>query len=149
MKTINRLALFLICGAATLHAVDTPEYDRLRTSYRAAVERATEPLTKTYLAELEKVRDLYTRAANLEAANKVQAEIDAIYTNPDFAKSASKLLQVVPQGHVLGAKVDIPANSVDGHKIGALRKGAVITVSYVSGKWKNNGVIGSDNPDAE
>ena len=91
MKTIAAVALFLALTAAALRAADTPEFDRLHTSYKAAVEKATKPLTEAYLADLEKLRDVYTRAAKLDAANKVQAEIDSIYQSIAFAKAAKKL----------------------------------------------------------
>ena len=77
MKHVFSLALFFGIPF-TLRAVDSPEFDRLRASYNAAIERATNPITKTYLVELEKQRDAYARATRLEAANVVQAEIDAI-----------------------------------------------------------------------
>jgi hypothetical protein len=53
-----------------------PELDKLRASHEADMERAIKPYRETYQRELEKVRDTYTRAANLAAANAVQEEID-------------------------------------------------------------------------
>lgn len=91
MKVIASLVLSLTISTAALRAVDTPEFDRLNTSYRAAIEKATKPLTQAYLEELQKLRDVYTRAAKLEAANKVQAEIDSIYQSIAFATAAKKL----------------------------------------------------------
>jgi hypothetical protein len=91
MKAIAALVLFLFVFAVALHAIDTPEFDRLNTSYKAAIEKATKPLTETYLEELQKLRDFYTRAAKLEAANKVQAEIDSIYQSIAAANAAKKL----------------------------------------------------------
>lgn len=74
---------FFCCAAFViscfLRAADVPpEMERLRDSYNAAVNRAVQPLTRTYLDELKKLRDLYTRSANLDAANAVEAEVQAI-----------------------------------------------------------------------
>ncbi len=88
---MSPFVFLLMVLAAALHAVDTPEFDRLHTSYKTAIEKATKPLTQAYLEELEKLRDVYTRAAKLEAANKVQAEIDSIYQSIAFANTAKKL----------------------------------------------------------
>ena len=53
-----------------------PELDKLRAGHDADMERAVKPYRETYLRELDKLRDNYTRAANLAAANAVQEEID-------------------------------------------------------------------------
>ena len=76
---------------ASVYAVETPEFDRLRSTYNAAIERATAPITQNYLAELEKQRDAYARAAKLEAANVVQAAINNIKQAAVSAKIAQKL----------------------------------------------------------
>ncbi len=47
------------------------ELDRLTEGYEGAVERAVGPLNKTYIEELEKLKDSYTRASRLEDAIKV------------------------------------------------------------------------------
>jgi hypothetical protein len=74
-----RLALVLaMLHPLSLSAADNSEIGQLRASYRAAIERATAPLTQLYLAELAKRRDLYATAKKLEAANLMQAEIDAV-----------------------------------------------------------------------
>lgn len=146
MKTKFSLVILLLSVVASLHGADTPEFDRLRDSYKAAMEKATKPINQTYLAELTKVRDMYTRAAKLDAANKVQSEIDAIAGDQNAGKP-------VPQTAITSngpeTPVAIPANDVNGFKIGPLKKGQTITLSYVTGKWKNDGVLPSDNPDAQ
>jgi hypothetical protein len=56
--------------------VSAPELDKLRASHAADIERAVKPYRETYVRELDKLRDNYTRTANLAAATAVQAEID-------------------------------------------------------------------------
>jgi hypothetical protein len=147
MRKIALFFLSLSITMALLQAVDVPELDRLREAHKTALERAAKPVTQTYLAELAKLRDAYTRAANLEAANRVQTEIRAISQNA----TADDVGQAVsaPKGDILGTRVDIRANEMNGYKIGSLKRGATITLSYVDGKWKNDGVIASEVPDAE
>jgi hypothetical protein len=64
--------------AAASNNVAAPELDKLRTGHEAEIERALKPFRETYLRELDKLRDSYTRAANLAAANTVQEEIDTV-----------------------------------------------------------------------
>ena len=75
---MKSIALFLIplLLAATVHAADAPELEKLRASYKAAVGKATKLILQAHIVTLEKLRDTYTRAANLVAATKVQADID-------------------------------------------------------------------------
>jgi hypothetical protein len=61
---------------ADANNVSAAELDKLRAGHEADMERVTKPYRETYLRELDKLRDTYTRAANLAAANEVQAEID-------------------------------------------------------------------------
>ena len=51
---------------------------RLKESYRAAVDRATTPLTKTYLEELQRLKIEYTKAADLKGALAIENEIGLI-----------------------------------------------------------------------
>lgn len=149
MKIHTPITILMLSVTAPLQGADTPEFDRLRDSYKAAMEKATKPINQTYLAELVKLRDMYARAAKLDAANKVQAELDAI-AGETGGPNAGKL---VPQPTISSngpeTPVAIPANDVNGFKIGPLKKGDTITLSYVTGKWKNDGVLPSDNPDAQ
>jgi hypothetical protein len=89
MKQIIALILTLVSGASFLHA-DTAEFERLQASYKDALDKATKPLTQTYLRELERLRDSYTRSANLEGAQKVQTEIDSLTRAAAFANVAKK-----------------------------------------------------------
>lgn len=140
---LTLLIIFLVQAQAA--ATETPALDRLQESYRTAIKKANQPINQTYLAELAKLRDTYTREAMLEAANKVQAEIDAITAEiaapalPAALPSARKAPEVL---------IAIPANKVTGYTIGPVKKGTVITLSYVSGRWKDHGQLATDNPDA-
>lgn len=70
---------------APMRAADTAAFDNLQTSYNAAVEKSVKPLRDAYLESLGKLRETYLKAANLEGANRVQSEIDAIKQNIAFA----------------------------------------------------------------
>jgi len=59
-------------------SAEAPELDKLRIIYETAIERTNRPIILSYLAQLERQRDAYARATNLDAANSTQAEIDAI-----------------------------------------------------------------------
>ncbi|EDY21726.1 hypothetical protein CfE428DRAFT_0971 [Chthoniobacter flavus Ellin428] len=48
---------------------------------------------------------------------------------------------------VTDSEVKVPANTPDGYPLGALRRGDVISLQYVSGLWKAHGHVASDNPD--
>ncbi len=143
------LIVLMFSVVATLSNADTPEFDRLRDSYKAAMEKATKPLNQTYLEELAKLRDMYTRAAKLEAANTVQAEIDAISSKAGIQVPGKQPPQAVITAGAPETQAVIPANDVNGFKIGPLKKGDVITLSYVGGKWKDHGKVPTDSPDAE
>lgn len=148
MKYSIFVPIILMQLARACAAAETPDLDRLKTSYTAAMEKATKPINQTYLTELAKIRDAYTRSANLEAANKVQVEIDLIKN--DFGLSspgAPTATPTVAAGQETTAVV--PANDVNGCKLGPLKKGSVITLSYVTGKWKDHGKLPTDNPDAD
>ena len=141
----------LLLAYATLksHAADTPEFDRLKESYKAAMEKATKPINQTYLTELTKIRDAYTRAANLEAANKVDAEIKLVSSDFGISAAGTAPPQTVVQAQGEEITAVVPANDVNGYKIGPLKKGSVITLSYMSGRWKDHGKLPTDSPDAD
>ena len=122
-------------------AEDVSELGRLRESYKAAITRAVTPLTATYVKELQKLRDAYTRAGNLKLATDVDAELKSLTNEADHPVDAA--------GHtiVLEARAQIPANDPNGYRVGAVKKGDLITLTYVSGKWKNDGNVPSEDPD--
>jgi hypothetical protein len=51
---------------------------RLKDSYLAAIDRATQPLTATYLAELTKLKLEFTRSGDLQGALAIEAEINRL-----------------------------------------------------------------------
>lgn len=71
---LSRLALIALIVPA-LSAAEPDKLLKLRSSYDAALSRATAPLQRTYLQELEKLKDEYTRAAKLQEALAVDEEI--------------------------------------------------------------------------
>jgi len=107
MKTFAFLMLSA-CGIVRSVAAadgDVVEFDKLSTSYQAAVERETAPLRDKYLVELEKLRDAYARAGNLAGANVVQAEITAMNQQIAFAKTGKR----APTEAAAAAKAANPA----------------------------------------
>ena len=139
-------------GAQT---VDPPELVRLRTSYDAAVARSVKPLTETYIAELTKVQETYTKAAKLDEALKIANEIKA-------AKERLAVYGVAPVAVTTGVapvtpaaaapsgqeiRVTIPANDPNGYRLGSVKRGDIITLQYVDGMWKDHGGIATANPD--
>lgn len=74
-------ALLILGFVTSAHAQDAslPEKaQKLRESYRAAIDRATAPLTKTYLAELQRLKIEYTKAADLKGALAIENEISLL-----------------------------------------------------------------------
>lgn len=49
---------------------------------------------------------------------------------------------------VLNTSAKIPANDPSGFKLGPVRRGDHLTLTYVSGLWKDHGGIATENPDA-
>jgi hypothetical protein len=82
--------------------VAAPELDKLRAGYEADIERAVKPYRETYVRELDKLRDTYTRAANLAAATAVQAEIDGAKPAGQPAGKAAELPPAGQQPHLSG-----------------------------------------------
>jgi hypothetical protein len=74
---MTRVLTILLLVASISAAQDTtavPEkLHSLKASYEAAVQRATAPLTKTYIQELQKLKTEYTKAGNLQAALAAEA----------------------------------------------------------------------------
>lgn len=137
----------ICCIASSLAAGGPPDLDRLRDSYNAAVERAVNPLTRTYLNELIKLRDSYTRSADLKSANAVDEEVQAI-TIKITASGGMKPVSSPGKTTVLNTRATIPANDPNGFKFGPVRRGDHLTLSYVSGLWKDHGGIATENPDS-
>jgi len=81
-KTFTILTVSL---ASVLFAQDSAkepeELASLRDSYQAAIARATTPLTKTYVTELERLRTDFTKKGDLQAALAVDTELRALTTS--------------------------------------------------------------------
>lgn len=136
----------IVCHGAP--GAEPQDLQALRGSYQAAVSRTMKPLHETYLAELKKLRDQYTRNAKLDEANAVQAEI-TIITGKLNAMASGADPDPGQQSKMLDAVAVIPAAAPGGYKLPPLRRGDTITLSYISGLWKCDGNIASENPDAE
>ncbi|MES2598193.1 MAG: hypothetical protein V4662_22860 [Verrucomicrobiota bacterium] len=137
-------------SAARGQVPDPPEMVRLRGSYEAAMARTTRPLMETYIAELTKVKDSYTKAGKLDEAVRVDSEIKvmkerlAALGNPSVSRSGSGSLSPAKV-----ARVTIPANDPNGYQVGAVKRGDTITLEYQEGLWKDHGGIATANPDED
>ena len=69
------LLAFLAITPSLLLAAEPEKLIKLKSSYQSAISRVTDPIQKTYLQELEKLKAEYTRAAKLEDALAVDSEI--------------------------------------------------------------------------
>ncbi len=147
MKAAVILTLFVLITCRVSPGAEPADLEALRNSYQVALIRTTKPVSETYLAELKKLRDQYTRNAKLDEANAVQIEI-ALMTTKLNAMATSPDAALGGEVKVLETTVVIPAAAPGGFKLPPLRRGDKITVSYVSGQWKCDGNIASENPDA-
>ena len=73
------------------HSAEPEKLLSLRSSYEAAISRATNPIRNTYLAELQKLKAELTRSAKLEDALAVDAEIKKL-----SGETATKQTQQTP-----------------------------------------------------
>jgi len=100
---IRYLSILLLLARVSL-AQDTaavPEkLQSLKTSYEAAVQRATAPLTKTYIQELQKLKTEYTKAGNLQAAVAADALLKS-------ASDPAATLPVVAAGDAALSKMSV------------------------------------------
>jgi hypothetical protein len=92
----TNLALLFAFSLSTAWAQEPDRLRSLRDSYRSAVERSTTPLTKTYLAELEKLKTDLTKKGDLQGALAVDAEIKAM--EPSAATPTSKSVEPSKDG---------------------------------------------------
>lgn len=155
LKLIASSVVFMasLMGHVAAQVVEPPEMVRLRTSYEAAVARSVRPLTETYIAELMKVQDSYTKAGKLDEAVAIANEVKVmkqrlgVFEAPQASPSspAAPPVTAAPAGQAL--RVTIPANDPNGYRIGAVKRGDTITLQYVEGMWKDHGGIATANPD--
>lgn len=148
MKSAFIAASFSLILCRGAHGDEPKELEALRNSYNVAVARTMKPVSETYVVELKKLRDQFTKSAKLDEATAVQAEItliteqlNAMATSPTVARGGGV--------KVLETTAIIPAAAPGGFKLPPLRRGDKITLSYVSGLWKCDGNIASVNPDEE
>jgi hypothetical protein len=85
------LTLGLATGAPGQRQKDaTPEkLGKLQDAHRAAVNRVVAPITKSYIADLQKLKVEFTRAGDLESALAVDAELRAMMADAKVPKSSS------------------------------------------------------------
>lgn len=148
MKALVILASCSLIVCQVSRGEEPPELQTLRNSYQAAVIRTTKPLSETYLAELKKLRDQYTKNGKLDEASAAQTEITLILSKLN-AMASTPELALGAEVKVLEATAVIPAASPEGFKLPPLRRGDKVVLSYVSGMWKCDGNIASVNPDEE
>lgn len=120
-----------------------PEMTRLRDSFERAVEQAVKPLSDIYLAELHKLRESYTKAARLEEALIVDAEIKRIRER----LGAPELPPIGAVTERSSVRATIVPSNPNAHRLGPVKPGDAVTLKYVDGQWKSHGVIASENPD--
>jgi formylglycine-generating enzyme required for sulfatase activity len=80
MPNFMKISLILLCFLGCASAQDPAELTRLNKSYEAAVQKAITPIKQTYIQELKKLKDNYTKAAKLEdaiAVDKVLKELSS------------------------------------------------------------------------
>lgn len=114
MTKISTLIAFTTI-TVLVSAQDAPlpeKLSTLKTSYQAAVARATTPLTKTYLSELERLKIEYTKKGDLQAALAVDAELKLLVAanspqmpleaSTDPGSSNAKLKSLLPSIRIDG-----------------------------------------------
>ena len=93
MKTITILftlgMLAPTCYPEESTATQPKQLLSLRETYQAAVAKATDPLKRTYLTELQKLKLQFTKAGDLESALAVDSEIRTLGEKTDNAIKAS------------------------------------------------------------
>lgn len=106
-------------------------------------------LNERYLAKLKELLVAHTRSGALNPALAIRAEIARIEEENTFLESegppplGSRPAETGPQP----ALVAIDASAERGSPLADAATGDTVTLRYVSGKWKNHGVLASENPD--
>lgn len=77
MKSKTLLSLVLLTAFA--NAAEPEKLLKLRSSYESAVTKATAPIQRTYLQELEKLKVEFTKAGKLEDALAIDTEIKRFF----------------------------------------------------------------------
>jgi hypothetical protein len=78
-----------------IHAAEPlpPKTLKLKESYDTAIQRATDPITKVYLAELTRHKVEATRAADLKGAIAIDAEITRVSSRTQGSQALTELLR--------------------------------------------------------
>lgn len=141
-----KLLIILLMGAllgSTAVAGDA-DLAALRTKFKTAIERVTQPIEKVYASELTKLRDDRLSKKMLAEANEIDAEL---------TKYAAVLVTttVAPAGPTTttgrSARAEIAASDPNGYKIGSVKAGDSVTLQYREGKWKSWGMYATLSPD--
>jgi len=69
-----------IIASASLAQQPNDELARLHENYGKAIERATAPITATYITELKKLIEKHTKAGNLDAALAARTALESVNT---------------------------------------------------------------------
>ena len=90
----KKISLTLI--ATSLLAAEPDKLIKLRGSYESAITKATAPIQKTYITELEKLKIEFTKAGKLEDALSVDGEIKKLAppSSPSVERASA------PQGNI-------------------------------------------------
>ena len=98
---MTKLAAIIVLTAITVtaSAQDAPTPEKLATlkeSYRTAIGRATAPITKTYVTELERLKSEFTKKGDLQSALAVDAEIKALApSSPPPSEAEAGILKTI------------------------------------------------------
>jgi hypothetical protein len=102
IRAIALCLLALTIAASAAAPAGAPELEKLRASYKAAVARGTMSVVQSHIANLEKLRDIYTRGSNLTGAAKVQGDID----RANMAMASGEFLPPVADANVPAPELD-------------------------------------------
>lgn len=90
MKRISFLVLLIAVSVHAQNGTALPDkLQALQKSYDAAVTKATAPLTKTYLQELQKLKAEYTKAGDLKSAVATEDLISSLSLVPGAPNAAN------------------------------------------------------------
>ena len=92
-----KISLILLCFLGCASAQDPTELTRLNKSYEAAVQKAITPLKQTYIQELKKLKDNYTKAAKLEDAIAVDKVLKELPSSVNSALTPATVTETVTE----------------------------------------------------
>lgn len=82
--------LLLTLFAISLLGAEPEKLTKLRGNYESAMTKATAPIQKTYISELEKLKIEFTKSGDLESALAVDAELKTMSTQPGVPTAENK-----------------------------------------------------------